>query len=162
MEETQATHVRQLLQGLARRLLSMQKDCIRRYDVTFGHSHVVYAVQNHPGISLGELADSLGLDDSTASRHVKSLMARGLIEAASAPTDRRQLALRLTDSGRELHGRIAAGMAGYIQDLFAQVPAGKRHQVVESLEIVLAAMDRVPACCSGSDNGKGSSAWMTE
>lgn len=149
MEETQATHVRQLLQGLARRLVGIQKDCIRRFDVTFSHSHVIYEVKRQPGISLGELAGLLGLDDSTASRHVKCLMVRGLIEGATAAGDRRQLALRVTKTGEELYQRIAASMADYVRDLLDQVQEEKRSQVVEGLEIITAAMDRVPGCCSG-------------
>lgn len=155
MDETQVNHARQLLQGLARRLLRMQKDCIRRYEVTFSHSHVVYEVQGHPGISLGELADALGLDDSTASRHVKSLVDRGLIAGSAAAGDHRQLALRLTAAGEELYRRISAGMAEYIQDLFAQVPGDKRLQVMDSLETIVAAMDKVPACCSGPRRASG-------
>ncbi|HUW65832.1 MAG TPA: MarR family transcriptional regulator [Spirochaetia bacterium] len=149
MDEKQVTYARQLLQVLARRLGCMQKDCIRCYDVTFSHSHVIYEVKRHPGISLGELAGLLGLDDSTTSRHVKSLIAQGLLAGTASEGDRRQLALQVTGPGQELYQQIATTMAAYIRDLFEQVPAEKRSQVIESLDIITAAMGKIPTCCSG-------------
>jgi len=149
VDDTRVTRVRELLQGLARRLARMEKECVRSHDVTFAHSHVIYQLGKHPGLSLGDLAGALGLDDSTVSRHVKVLAARGLLRATAAGGDHRQLSLCLTGAGEELYRRCAADMGQYVGDLFARIPAGKRDQLIESLGMLAAAMDKGNVCCGG-------------
>jgi DNA-binding MarR family transcriptional regulator len=47
----------------------------------------------------GPLADALGLDASTISRHVRSLVAEGWVEAARDPDDGRATVLTITERG---------------------------------------------------------------
>ncbi len=49
----------------------------------------------------GTLAEALGLDASTVSRHVRSLVEDGLIESARDPVDGRATVLSLNDAGQE-------------------------------------------------------------
>jgi DNA-binding MarR family transcriptional regulator len=48
----------------------------------------------------GHLAEALGLDASTISRHVRTLVGEGLLEVARDPDDGRATVLTLTDAGR--------------------------------------------------------------
>jgi DNA-binding MarR family transcriptional regulator len=49
----------------------------------------------------GALAEALGLDASTVSRHVRTLAAEGLVAVARDPEDGRATVLRITHAGRE-------------------------------------------------------------
>jgi len=61
-----------------------------------------------------ELADTLGLDKSTVSRQLTSLVARGLVERTADPADRRAQLVSLTSEGRE---RLEAARASRRADL---------------------------------------------
>ena len=49
---------------------------------------------------LSDIAQSLRLDASTVSRHVKQLLSKGLIESVTDPDDRRARLVRISKSGR--------------------------------------------------------------
>jgi DNA-binding MarR family transcriptional regulator len=58
----------------------------------------VYTGQSSPR----QLADLLGTDTAGVTRLVDRLQAKGLVERGADPADRRAVAVRLTDAGREL------------------------------------------------------------
>ncbi len=61
-------------------------------------------------VTLNEVAKTIGRGAPAVSRSVDALVRSGLIERTQDPNNRRRLALRLTDQGRErLSARIAGG-----------------------------------------------------
>ncbi|MCL2090617.1 MAG: MarR family winged helix-turn-helix transcriptional regulator [Micrococcales bacterium] len=75
----------------------------------------------HGSATIGEIATTLRVDQSVASRQVSALVDRGLVERAVDATDRRVRPLRLTAAGRdvyaqavaEIQARAAVGFAGW-------------------------------------------------
>lgn len=66
---------------------------------------VLRAVEQCPpdrGASIGDVADYMAVEHSTASRTVASAVAAGLLTKTSAADDQRRCALVLTDAGREV------------------------------------------------------------
>ncbi|NGO73750.1 MarR family transcriptional regulator [Streptomyces sp. SB3404] len=91
-----------------------------------------------PAVRMGELADRIGLKDSTVTRLVGRLEARGLAERTAADGDGRAVAARVTPAGRERYAeatpayRAALGSAleaatanVYLADLAAWVRTGE-------------------------------------
>jgi DNA-binding MarR family transcriptional regulator len=52
------------------------------------------------GLSIGALADRLGMDPTTLNRALKPLEAKGLVETAADPTDGRVRQIRITGRGQ--------------------------------------------------------------
>ncbi|HZE29794.1 MAG TPA: MarR family transcriptional regulator [Gaiellaceae bacterium] len=73
----------------------------------------------HDGLRVGELADRLGVDDTTATRLVDRLEELGLAERHGEEGDRRAILVGLTAEGEEL----VAGVSGQRQQFFADVLA---------------------------------------
>ena len=70
------------------------------------------AIASEEPATLGEVAKSLGRGAPAVSRSVDALVRAGLVERTQDPNNRRRLALRLTQQGREqLTKRIAGGPA---------------------------------------------------
>lgn len=139
--------IREMLQLLVRRFGFLQKEGAQCCGVSPVLSHVIYEIGKNPQITLNELADLIGLDNSTTSRHIQSLIKQGLVLSTPSEVDKRYIALTLTKAGRETADNITKLMVSYISDLFKNIPEGKREQVLESIDLLLAAMRNSPMCC---------------
>ncbi|MBT2747095.1 MULTISPECIES: MarR family winged helix-turn-helix transcriptional regulator [unclassified Lysobacter] len=84
------------------------------------------------GRPLGEVAHELGMDRSTLSRDLKSLVASGWIESVPG-ADARQRRLRITDSGRAVIER-AQPLWRVVQD---EIDRGLGHDGIEALHAQL-------------------------
>lgn len=81
-----------------------------------------------PGLSVGELADILGLTHAGTVRLVERLVAEDLVEKAAAADDGRALALKLTPAGKQRRRDILAQRAKRLQPLLESLNAGERRQ----------------------------------
>ncbi|WP_194903648.1 MarR family winged helix-turn-helix transcriptional regulator [Catenulispora rubra] len=64
-----------------------------------GMMSVLSAVATHGPVRLSKVAEHVGLDPSTVSRHVQNLERAGFLAKAADPTDRRAAKLHATDAG---------------------------------------------------------------
>ncbi|MBX9831645.1 MAG: MarR family transcriptional regulator, partial [Burkholderiaceae bacterium] len=92
----------------------------------------------HPGMPPAELAQRLGLDRSSTSRAITSLLAKKLLTRDAMPGDRRQAVLSLTAAGQALHDDLFPQVKALNLDLLAGLDAG----AVQTLDHVLADMQK--------------------
>ena len=88
----------------------------------------------HDGLRVGELADRVGVDDTTATRLVDRLEELGLAERHSEEGDRRAILVGLTDEGRELVKGVSAQRQQFFADVLATLDAEERVQLVRLTE----------------------------
>lgn len=113
---------------------------------TFAQCHALVEIGRARSISLNDLADVLGLDKSTMSRTITNLVNQGLAERVIDPDDRRFVCITLTENGLRSYRGIEESMGRYFTRLYEAIPADKREQVVESLEILLRALAEHHCC----------------
>ena len=90
--------------------------------------------QNEPA-TLNQVAKSVGRGAPAVSRSVDSLVRGGLVERMQDPNNRRRLALRLTDSGRErLQSRTSGSSA--LQTKFERLAHSELRAVERAIEIL--------------------------
>lgn len=147
MEEKQIDSIREMLQVLVRRLGLLQREGSECCGVSVVQSHIIYIISKQPGLSQNALAENLGLEKSTMSRHIQGLIKEGYVVSQASAEDKRLLALYLTHKGEAMCRNITASMHEYITLLFKQIPENKADQVIESLEILLEATGKSPMCC---------------
>ncbi|HDR7336675.1 TPA: winged helix-turn-helix transcriptional regulator [Bacillus anthracis] len=138
----EAYQLRQMLQILIRRFGLLEKEGAQCCGVSLIQSHILFEVQRQKNPSLNELASSLGLDNSTLSRHIQGLVNKDLVERTQSPTDRRYLSITLTPEGEKYENEIGKQMNTYIEEILSNVPKEKRMQVLESIDLILEAMQR--------------------
>lgn len=80
--------------------------------------HAVDQAERSP--SIGDVATTLAIDPSTASRLVDQRVSDGLLERSPDPEDGRRVVLRLTGAGRSLLGELAESR----QEMLAEVTRG--------------------------------------
>jgi DNA-binding MarR family transcriptional regulator len=84
---------------------------------------LVVTAADEGGVSVGELAERVGLRPSAASRLVGRLVDRGLVMAHREDADRRIRCLRLTPAGRRLHRQVVAVRARDLGDVATAIAA---------------------------------------
>jgi DNA-binding MarR family transcriptional regulator len=70
------------------------------------HHRVIYFVGRHPGLSVSELLDILGITKQSLSRVLSLLVREAYIQQKPGVADRRQRLLHLTEKGRKLESEL--------------------------------------------------------
>jgi DNA-binding MarR family transcriptional regulator len=98
------------------------------------------------GVRVGELADRIGIDETTATRLVDRLEAAGLAERRSATDDRRVTLVGLTEPGLALVKEVARRRQRFFCDVLAALEPEERAELVRlTAKAAVALRDRSEA-----------------
>jgi DNA-binding MarR family transcriptional regulator len=112
---------------------------------------VLLVLEQHDGINLRTLADSLGTTPPSASRLCDRLETTGFLEREPGAADRREVRLRLSGSGRSFLADLRARREGEVRAVLAAMPSAKREALLEGLEaFCVAAAPRILAQDAGT------------
>lgn len=90
---------------------------------------------------MGDLADHLRIDPSTATRAVQRLIKDNLVERVEHGGDGRIVAIAATERGRRIHGEVQARRRDFILTVLDQFPDDERFLLAEFLERFTHAVD---------------------
>jgi DNA-binding MarR family transcriptional regulator len=93
--------------------------------------------------SVGDVAELLAIDPSTASRSVEDSVARGLLVRRACQQDRRKSLLEITEQGRLLLDRMTAVRRQLLAEVTADWEPGEVVELVNRLQRLLAGFDRL-------------------
>ncbi len=105
-------------------------------EVTPGQFGVLTVIDRNPGLSQTRLGQTLGIDRSTLVTVIDRLEARGLVERADAPRDRRSYALHLSARGRNLLTELTEAVRAHEQHIARDLAAGERATLIALLRRV--------------------------
>jgi DNA-binding MarR family transcriptional regulator len=114
--------------------------------VTMAQCHAILEIGAAGELNLKDLAARLGLDNSTLSRTVESLVKDGLAERTPSTEDRRATVIRLNENGRAARDRINSTWNRICRDMFRSIPREKHDQLIESVSILA---ELLAGCCCG-------------
>jgi MarR family 2-MHQ and catechol resistance regulon transcriptional repressor len=138
------------------------RDRICCHDISVTQCYALETLVDAGPMRLGALAERLFLDKSTTSRVVTALIRKKYVEQRQDDTDARASVLRVTASGRRLHGRITEDLVTQQKALLADLPAEVRHGVIQTIQRLSRAADirfrsgvsvGANACCVRGDTG---------
>ncbi len=95
---------------------------------------VLQEVQRSPGVGIGELAERMGVHQSTCSQLVDKLVAQGCLDKRKKTGDQRRVGLQLTERGEEALAALPGPAEGVVPEALAAVP----EVVLKTLQINLA------------------------
>ena len=130
------------------RRLEMNLGSINRTDccccgISDTQCFVLVEIGRKANISVKELAEILKIDKSGISRNVEELVQKGFVERKSSEEDRRYVVLNLTDKGNEKFNKIESDMLRKFESVLDLIPADKRNQVIESLQLYNTAIEKI-------------------
>ena len=104
------------------------------------------------GITLSQCCTIESLDQgvtlSTMTRVVDVLVRDGVVRRESSPGDRRKVCIGLTEEGKNLARKLKKCTEAYTKEILEQIPENRQGQVVESVELLIKAIEFVnPKCC---------------
>ena len=139
---------RELFRQLERRLGLLDQIQSSCCGLTLSQCHALVEIGQASPLSLSDLSQRLGIDKSTTSRVVDTLVVGGMVERVPQPEDRRSVVLSLTTTGKENLSRIEGEMDRLFGIVLASIPVEKRAQVLETLTLLL---ENLPSltCCKG-------------
>jgi len=138
--------LRESIRKIERKLGVLEENELPCCGITMAQCHALVEIGRAKSISLNELAQLLNLENSTMSRTVNNLVNSGFIKRDIDPRDRRYVTISLAESGVSLFDGIEEGMNQYFTKLHDLIPESKREQVIESLEILLEAIQEKECC----------------
>lgn len=112
----------QLNAGAGRLVMRM---CETEFGVTRREWRLLSYLAPRDGVLPSELADYAGLDRARTSRAISSLVDKHLVHRQPRPHNRREVALTLTDAGRDLHDRLLPRVAAINGQLMSALNAGE-------------------------------------
>ena len=95
---------------------------------------VLGCIAKRAPLRLSELAQTMNLDPSTVSRHVRQLEAQGLAERSTDPSDARAVMLAPTAAGREILGRLLVARHQMLEKVLAGWPDQERQELARLLK----------------------------
>lgn len=104
--------------------------------VTIPQCHAILEIGAARELNLKKLSARIGLDTSTVSRTVESLVKDGLAVRTRSTTDRRATVIRLSDKGSAAHDRINSTWNRICRDMFRRIPRARHTQLMETVSIL--------------------------
>jgi DNA-binding MarR family transcriptional regulator len=148
--EMEIEQIRETFHLMTRRLGLIDKcGCrIGEPDLSVVQSHILYEINKRRGPSMQEVADALGMDITTFSRQVQTLMKLGLVTKVEQPDDRRVYRLSLTEEGTQAVTEISEQMHRYFQEVFSYMTEFEREIVLRSIHLLNRSLAQSSVCCS--------------
>ncbi len=135
---------------LLRVLERIDQEFLSRYGVTTSQGEALLAFSDDSRASMNELSRSLGLANSTMTRMVEHLVARGFVRRTEDEQDRRIVRVALTTEGRKLQGSLKEARREIQRLILSEIREEERATVLEVLEKLNRASEKAMKACCGA------------
>lgn len=145
-------NLRRRIRFLGRELDFQLKSEIICCGITLSQCHIILELAEKKESSVKELSETFGLDKSTLSRTIDSMVEAGYINRNPNKEDRRFFKLSLTEKGTEKAEYINSQCNKYYADFLKDIPKDKQEMIMESVSLLGDIMSKFRKCC---DNDTG-------
>lgn len=139
MNDTQGTVDTEVVRALRRILRATDLDAkalARKTGLTTSQLLVLELLSVVDELTVGGIADRVGLTQGTVTSLIDRLQARGLVLRRRGSADRRQVMVSLTEAGREILAEAPAALQTRFLSEFSKLREWERHAIVAALQRV--------------------------
>jgi DNA-binding MarR family transcriptional regulator len=115
--------------------------------VTLPQCHIILELADRDKVSITELSGTFGLDKSTLSRTVDSMVDAGFVNRNTKDEDRRFYDLTLTKKGKDKAEFINSRCNEYYSELLKDISEEKQNMIIEGVSLLSDIMQKVRTCC---------------
>lgn len=121
---------------LIMRVIRIEMRSQRLTELSIPQFRVLIYINQHPGASLSQVAEYIGLTLPSASSLVDGLVQHGLITRQTSSGDRRRMFLKLTSAGQEQMNFTLHQTESRLAETLACLPVEKQDQLFEAMQIL--------------------------
>jgi DNA-binding MarR family transcriptional regulator len=103
-------------------------------ELTMAQAKALLVLVDDPGLTIGALADHLGVKPPAASLLVERMVQAGLLARHDDEHDRRRVVLTPTETARDLIGRLRGQSTAHLRELLAGLAAGDLQALTTGIE----------------------------
>lgn len=136
---------------LARRFGFLTEQCCDNCcgtEISLQQSHILFEIKRLNRPSVQEAANALGVDITTFSRQVKTLVEKGLVNKTPHPDDNRIQLLTLSAQGEAINSSLDRQVNQNLLQVLSHLSEFERDSVIRSIGLLNDAMLKSDACCS--------------
>lgn len=137
------------LYRLLRSFEGCDQQCLAQYGVTAAQGYTLLAFPDQSTISMNELSQAMGLANSTMTRMVDHLVAKGLVYRRPDAEDRRVVRVALTSQGRDVQRALEEARRDLLQQVLGDIQEGEWPTILYALEKLNAAIGKAMGSCCG-------------
>ena len=131
---------------LVRRLRLLERSELSCCGIPMSQAMVLQTLQANPeGQRMSEIAEALGVAQSTATRLVEPLARQERVERRPAPDDGRAVIICLTNKGRHAAAELSKLTQRWSEGILQRIPSEEHAAVIQALETVIEAVND---CCA--------------
>ncbi len=135
-----------LCTSLVRRLRLLERSELSCCGIPMSQAMVLQTLEAHPqGKRMSEIAEALGVAQSTATRLVEPLVTQERVERRPAPDDGRAVVIALTPKGRHAAAELSRLSMRWSEGVLHRIPEIEHETVIGALAIVVEAVND---CCA--------------
>lgn len=141
---------REVFQVLTRRFGLLNKNCcsVGAIDISTVHSHILYEIDKQHEPTMQQIAETLGIDVTTFSRQIQTLIKMKLVAKTPSRDDKRFYILSLTTEGKFMATSIETSMNSYLDEIFSHMNEFEQETVLRSIKVLNNAMAKSSVCCT--------------
>lgn len=113
--------------------------------ITLTQFRLLVVLDSRRGSNLNRLAETLGVNPSTAVRTVDRLVSAGLVTRRENPSTRREVVLDLTEEGRRVVRSVTSRRRREIARILGRMPEKRREDLLEAFGAFAEAAGEPPA-----------------
>jgi len=141
--------MREAFQVITRSFGVLNKTCcsVDGIEVSAVQSHILYEIDSKNSPSMQQVADLLGIELTTFSRQIQTLVNMELVEKIPSIEDKRVNNLKLTEKGEVVSKGIDRQVNAFLEDIFDQMTDFERETTQRAVNLIADVMTNSPLCC---------------
>ena len=134
-----------LLHRVHQRATELFQEKMAGIDITARQYVVLVTVAQDDGASQQDIIDNTGIDRSTVSQIMQTMIRKGLLKRKRTKEDARAYAITVTEQGRDILKSSEAIVEGVNEALVAALPATRAKTFIDNLRSIIAERARTGA-----------------
>ena len=134
-----------LLHRVHQRATELFQEKMAGIDITARQYVVLVTVAQNDGASQQDIIDNTGIDRSTVSQIMQTMIRKGLLKRKRTKEDARAYAITVTEQGRDILKSSEAIVEGVNEALVAALPATRAKTFIDNLRSIIAERERAGA-----------------
>lgn len=143
MDKRQVEKFRNMLRQIQREIMELNRNDAQCCGISLAQCHAMIELGNSGRTTISTLANELGLDKSTLSRTIDSLVQQGFVLRNINDDDRRFMTIELSATGEKYNKSLNEKYNRVFQEAFKDIQSNSQTQLLEAMELFIYILKKI-------------------